>query len=459
MEAIRYIPEEVTQNYLRPIPTAEELEESGVIDLEAKIVEREEVPKPLSFNLTAERDRALAALRSGDATKIKLAQDGFVSHVGYWSKEYLADIKTTHYYWEIVVHEGKTRLFHPQFGYAHEMDANAINDPNIPDYERKRRLIERQVREEQLEPALATMQDGETFMWLSPPPEGKLNDVYGGYSMGHLYEVKQVGEKKILAGRDVKNRLSNSAQAELLEHFAGVPLLSKLPKSEEILEIIVKPEFGVSTYDIEYQIKEKERAEGVVFSDDTAREQIIDRVLKEHTDMLRELFMQLGEEEIDEEELSSRFESITKEIFKEFIEEQNEEKQDMSQGSFENEEDDYGGGVIVDIDAMFAERIGGGSCGAGFGFDGGGGMEQAYMEAFGYVPQYVSSSFGGGSYEYGRKRAEDDPTLCRCKGQFPHFHCPGEKKMKDGKKEKCKKAIIVGRGIVKCPDCGEGKKC
>ncbi len=64
-------------------------------------------------------------------------------------------------------------------------------------------------------------------------------------------------------------------------------------------------------------------------------------------------------------------------------------------------------------------------------------------------------------------RAEDDPTLCRCEGASPHFHCPGSRtiveKDKDGRKKTkkidCKYKIIVGLGIVRCPNCGEQKKC
>ncbi|GIW61184.1 MAG: hypothetical protein KatS3mg089_0036 [Patescibacteria group bacterium] len=64
-------------------------------------------------------------------------------------------------------------------------------------------------------------------------------------------------------------------------------------------------------------------------------------------------------------------------------------------------------------------------------------------------------------------RPEDDPNLCRCGGSSPHFHCPGRKTIieedKNGKKRTkqidCKNKIIVGLGIVRCPECGEGKKC
>lgn len=50
--------------------------------------------------------------------------------------------------------------------------------------------------------------------------------------------------------------------------------------------------------------------------------------------------------------------------------------------------------------------------------------------------------------------AKNDPNLCRCGGKEPHFHCPGEI---DGKP--CKEAIVVGKGITKCSNCGTGKVC
>lgn len=55
--------------------------------------------------------------------------------------------------------------------------------------------------------------------------------------------------------------------------------------------------------------------------------------------------------------------------------------------------------------------------------------------------------------EYG-KRPEDDPNLCKCGGDKPHFHCPGKIEEKD-----CNEKIIVGRGITECKKCGEKKKC
>lgn len=51
-------------------------------------------------------------------------------------------------------------------------------------------------------------------------------------------------------------------------------------------------------------------------------------------------------------------------------------------------------------------------------------------------------------------KAKADKNLCKCGGESPHFHCPGE--TKDGK---CDNKIVVGKGISVCPKCGEGKKC
>lgn len=48
---------------------------------------------------------------------------------------------------------------------------------------------------------------------------------------------------------------------------------------------------------------------------------------------------------------------------------------------------------------------------------------------------------------------KNDPNLCRCSAtKDPHFHCPG-------KNETCRHPIIVGRGIRKCPACGQEATC
>lgn len=78
-------------------------------------------------------------------------------------------------------------------------------------------------------------------------------------------------------------------------------------------------------------------------------------------------------------------------------------------------------------------------------------------------------------------KAEDDPNLCRCNNQSPHFHCPGKRKIKrkiqkrveykenkekknsepkyEESEEPCLTVITVGKNITSCPTCGEGKKC
>lgn len=55
------------------------------------------------------------------------------------------------------------------------------------------------------------------------------------------------------------------------------------------------------------------------------------------------------------------------------------------------------------------------------------------------------------------KDFRNDPNLCRCSAASePHFHCPGTKKSSS---ESCNHAIIVGKGISQCPNCGQGKTC
>lgn len=60
-----------------------------------------------------------------------------------------------------------------------------------------------------------------------------------------------------------------------------------------------------------------------------------------------------------------------------------------------------------------------------------------------------------GKFGLERTNYKDDPNLCRCGGQEPHFHCPGTK----GDGSCCNHPIIVGQGITQCPSCGAGKVC
>ncbi len=81
--------------------------------------------------------------------------------------------------------------------------------------------------------------------------------------------------------------------------------------------------------------------------------------------------------------------------------------------------------------------------GCGFSGDYGGGILDSSQSVFSVA------EFGAD-----QKKAEDDPNLCKCGGERPHFHCPG--KIED---EECNRKIIVGQGIKSCPSCGEGKRC
>ena len=75
---------------------------------------------------------------------------------------------------------------------------------------------------------------------------------------------------------------------------------------------------------------------------------------------------------------------------------------------------------------------------------------------FGFGSIFAGADFGFDSLLENALATEgdylNDPELCRCGGREAHFHCPG-------KNETCNKPIIVGKGITKCPSCGEGKKC
>lgn len=69
----------------------------------------------------------------------------------------------------------------------------------------------------------------------------------------------------------------------------------------------------------------------------------------------------------------------------------------------------------------------------------------------GFSANDMSSPFS--VFEFTGENAKKDPSLCKCKGLEPHFHCPGTKN------KSCGHPIIVGEGTAACPDCGAGKKC
>lgn len=88
-----------------------------------------------------------------------------------------------------------------------------------------------------------------------------------------------------------------------------------------------------------------------------------------------------------------------------------------------------------------------GSCGAS------GEIESNNALAFNFKNLF-KAIFGEDSKDY-----KDDPNLCRCQGLQPHFHCPGTKKLSDGKEMPCRNAIIVGDRTTSCPSCGMGQVC
>lgn len=89
---------------------------------------------------------------------------------------------------------------------------------------------------------------------------------------------------------------------------------------------------------------------------------------------------------------------------------------------------------------------------AGCGFSGGFTFGSSLQN---FLPQNALEQFFGNSVGlFGTESFDyvNDPNLCRCSGQEPHFHCPG-------KNGRCHHAIVVGKGITTCPQCGQGKTC
>lgn len=361
------------------------------IETQIPHIEKEKAQTPLSFNLSAEQQRAQDALASRDKTQIKLAHDGFVNNASYWAREYIGDIKTTHYFWEIQEENGKAALFHPQFGYADEIHKNALEEKNIPVFERERRKTEYQVLQN-LSKDLVHAQDGDTFIWSSPPPEGIENETYGGYTMTHIYEIREVKGKKVLVGRDVKNNLDLFAQKNLLEHFAQMEIFNGTPSSLDILGTLVKTERGVSSHDVELTIKEQESYEDIEND-----EKKFDTILDLYKPQLESIFYQLGSSDVSEKEITEAFKAWAKEVYlgNEVLKLR---KKNYHEGRGDGVSEDEYRYLRNSLDARFANRISGGSCGGNIGFTKG-----LYQDSFSYLPTYVAPSFGmhtNGKWEY-----------------------------------------------------------
>ena len=392
--------ETVKQTY---IPTAEEISNWAVLQeqqqpdhygshddlFQVDVLSQPErtTKKPLSFNFDAEVVRARDAIESGSAETRKLAQDGFINNAQYWAKEYIGDIKTTHYYWEIEESDKDMRLFHPQFGYADEMYHNAVEDEAIPEYERKRRVIENEIGQI-LTRQLGKSHDGDTFIWMSPPPEGVENETYGGYTMGHLYEVREVNGKKILAGRDVKNKLSNENHKLLLESYAQQKLFDSIPTSNEILGTLVKSKRGISTRDVERSIEFLEKEQGIrEESDEDMKAGIFEETLSRYEYRLQSIYRELEKQNVNKAMVTQMITTWAQDIFID-----SETNLLLKNGKNTADLEEFMGYAV----ARFEERVGGGSCGEGFGFED---MSSQYQGVFGYTPERVMPGIGGSEWK------------------------------------------------------------
>ncbi len=404
---------------------------------EAPPQEEREKESFYSFNLSAERARALEA-RHRLPDEQKLARDGFKNNASYWAKEYIAGIKTTHYFWEIVNENGEARLFHPQFGYADDIHKNAL-DETVPDFEMARRIMEYKVARLLPQFALAGSLH-QPIIWSSPPPEDADDGIYGGYTMTHILETQEVDGRLHLIGRDVKNYLDTNSQKLLLEEHSGRRLFTKDPTSLEILSSPVRATYGTTSLDIERSIREKEEHLGLDKSEGS--EKIFNKVFAQYAEELDVIYDLLGQEALSEEQVVGMFDAWGKRVDRAYQMEVLLGERLRNNQELTNEEIlEYG----TFLDSKYQERVGGGSCGDGVGFG------SAEESVFGYTPDGLAGNFGR---QEQKADFREDKNLCRCKGQDPHFHCPGEK---EGKK--CSHAIVVGKGIVKCPNCGKGKVC
>ena len=334
--------------------------------------ELKEVKVPFSFNVSYEKQRAIDSLLTEDETQMELAKDGFKNNARYWAKEYIAGIRTTHYYWEIVEDKGKIRLHHPSFGFADDGTRIAL-EQDLPDFEKRRRQIEHNVTQ-RFSDALIGAKKGTLFAWVSMAPEERPNistkqtmkEIYGGYTMTHLYEVDEVNGQRILKGRDIRNNLTSEQHAEFLESIVGKPVVDKNATSLDILSALVKTKYGTTFSQLETMIKNMD-ANNVSMSPDDKTEQQMDKILLQQEHQLDVIHALLQQGDIDD--------SLAVKLFQQWANTVGTLYKTMNKGAL------FRGPMV--------QTLMGGSCGVGIGANAG------MRKAFGFVPAAISTTLTG----------------------------------------------------------------
>lgn len=430
-----------------------------------------EAEEPLSFDLSFEKKRIERARFQGKESAWR-TYNGLLNNMEFWSREYIAQIPTVHYLWNIEKQkDGSIKLNNPAFGYADDISWNAAYGEevrNLPQYEKERRAVEHTITGEMYK-KLQNADVGTTYIWTSPPPEGVANENYGGYTMTHVYEVDEMENGgKVLKGHDILHHADNKEQKKVLEQFSKNSFeLSSNPSSIELLGTLVEARAGITFSEIEEKFKEGDNHNQ---NDEEKRLGQFNKILEKHRLKIKAIY----------QHLYAGNDSLALILFRDWVTNIEEEWQELRQ----RENRKYAEGSIrseVNGEFVFTENYDdlppvlgmrnissstsaqvvmqrGGSCGKGFGMSGlnadgnRGGTVAMQQEVFGYAPALMAGSLAGSRVVEQSSNDDDEDHLKKLYGEDDlgprAFRCPA-----------CQKINVRPRNetIPECQKCGSNK--
>jgi hypothetical protein len=298
-----------------------------------------------------------------------------------------------------------------------------------------------------MEKRLQNAREGESFVDFSPTEYDvsiwdRKKWGYGYHSFVRLHKVVVENGEKKLVSRAIRNYLDAPEQSEFFESLTGDRV-----KTNEMLGRVAKIDPAITQAAIKTMAEafynstpfDRKIIPPSNMTQNIKNEREMDEGLGK-IDSWLEVIFELMQQGADKGEVLKKFRGWENAV-KDFVDAKNnlEEFKNMSIGEMKMalfEENSQVSGLLERL-----YETGSNGCGNGSGF--------SEIER-----NMVTMTYESMTNLTNGKKVEDDPGLCKCGGDRAHFHCPGIKEGKD-----CKNKIIVGKGILKCPKCGEGKKC